>query len=117
MHQESPLLNVGEALRLFREEKGISQGEIMKATGLERSYISRIERGEIQYPRLSTIKKIAGAIGVSVDEFIHRAAHLVVDVKQAKKKRARAVTQQFIQDLKIMVGTLAFIFLDGKESI
>ena len=84
MDTDSPLLDVGGAVRHIRENKGISQGDIMRKTGIERSYISRIERGEIRYPRLSTIKKIAMALGVSVEELVHIACHLVCEIQHEK---------------------------------
>jgi len=34
---------IGDRLRLLREEKKLSQGDIEKRTGLLRSYLSRVE--------------------------------------------------------------------------
>jgi transcriptional regulator with XRE-family HTH domain len=36
---------IGDRLRVLREEKNLSQGDIEKRTGLFRCYISRVENG------------------------------------------------------------------------
>ena len=54
---------IGTRLRFFREEKGLSQGDIEKSTGLLRCYISRIENGHT-IPSLETLERFAGALDV-----------------------------------------------------
>jgi len=79
MSKEAPLLDIGAALKKIREEKVLSQNDIFKVTGIDRNYVSRIERGEIKYPKLGKIKKLADALGVTVDEFINLAVYLARD--------------------------------------
>ena len=57
--------SIGKTLRLIRTEKGMSQGDIEKRTGLLRSYLSRVENGHTE-PSLSTLAKIAEALEVKV---------------------------------------------------
>jgi transcriptional regulator with XRE-family HTH domain len=54
---------IGDRLRVLREEKGFSQGEIEKRTGLLRCYISRVENGHT-VPAVGTLEKIARALEV-----------------------------------------------------
>src|SRR5437899_878130 len=54
---------IGERLRVLREEKNFSQGEIEKRTGLLRCYISRIENGHT-LPAVETLEKFARALEV-----------------------------------------------------
>ena len=54
---------IGTRLRSLREEKGMSQGDIEKSTGLLRCYISRIENGHT-IPSLETLERFAGALDV-----------------------------------------------------
>jgi len=54
---------IGTRLRTLREEKGLSQGDIEKSTGLLRCYISRIENGHT-IPSLETLERFAGALDV-----------------------------------------------------
>jgi transcriptional regulator with XRE-family HTH domain len=54
---------IGAKLRSLREERGLSQGDIEKGTGLLRCYISRIENGHT-LPSLETLERFAGALDV-----------------------------------------------------
>jgi len=54
---------IGARLRALREEKGLSQGDIEKSTGLLRCYISRIENGHT-VPSIETLERFAGALDV-----------------------------------------------------
>ena len=54
---------IGERLKLLREEKNLSQGDIEKRTGLLRCYTSRVENGHT-VPSLETLEKYAHALGV-----------------------------------------------------
>lgn len=64
------LVPVGLAMRDLRERKHMTQGDIVRATGLERSYVSRLESNQVAYPRFNTVKKIANSFGMTVDEFL-----------------------------------------------
>ena len=52
---------VGKIVRQLREKKGISQEELADACGLDRTYISGIERNK-RNVTLSTLEKIIPAI-------------------------------------------------------
>jgi transcriptional regulator with XRE-family HTH domain len=52
---------IGDRLRLMREEKKLSQGDIEKRTGLLRCYISRVENGHT-VPAIETLEKLARAL-------------------------------------------------------
>jgi len=54
---------IGTRLRTLREERGLSQGDVEKTTGLLRCYISRIENGHT-IPSLETLERFAGALDV-----------------------------------------------------
>lgn len=54
-------------MKRLREEKKMSQGDIFRATNIERAYISNLEAGK-QNPTLETIEKIAHALGVEVKD-------------------------------------------------
>jgi transcriptional regulator with XRE-family HTH domain len=56
-----PTMNIGETIRNYRLQKGMSQGDIEKRTGLLRCYLSRVENGHT-IPSLDTLSKIAGAM-------------------------------------------------------
>jgi transcriptional regulator with XRE-family HTH domain len=60
---------LGKNLKMIRLTKGITQGDISRTLGFGRGYVSNIENGKTN-PTLSTIAKLARAIGVSVDELL-----------------------------------------------
>jgi|SRR6516165_3658028 transcriptional regulator with XRE-family HTH domain len=54
---------VGQRIRQLREEKGLSQADLQEASGLQTSYISRVERGHI-VPSLETLQKFSAGLDV-----------------------------------------------------
>ena len=60
--------NIGSTIRDFRLQKGMSQGDIEKRTGLLRCYLSRVENGHT-VPSLETLQKIAGALDLQLAQF------------------------------------------------
>lgn len=56
----------GDNMKKIRLEKGMSQGDICRELGLDRAYISNVENGK-QNLTISTMEKVAKALGVSVD--------------------------------------------------
>jgi len=65
--QEYPLSN---NLRKLREKKGLSQDRLAKLADVANNTIIKIEQGENINPTLETLKKVAKALDVSVDELI-----------------------------------------------
>ena len=66
-------MNIGETIRNFRLQKGMSQGDIEKRTGLLRCYLSRVENGHT-IPSLDTLAKIATAMDVPLATFFSDGA-------------------------------------------
>ena len=60
--------NIGSTIRGYRLQKGMSQGDIEKRTGLLRCYLSRVENGHT-IPSLETLQKIARALDLQLAEF------------------------------------------------
>jgi transcriptional regulator with XRE-family HTH domain len=61
-------MNIGATIRDYRLQKGMSQGDIEKRTGLLRCYLSRVENGHT-VPSLETLQKIARALDLQLSEF------------------------------------------------
>ncbi len=61
-------MQIGTAIRTFRLQKGLSQGDIEKKTGLLRCYLSRVENGHT-VPSLDTLSKIALALDMPIAQF------------------------------------------------
>lgn len=63
--KRQPLKKFGNAVRTARVAAELTQEELADRSGLDRSYIGGVERGE-RNPTLMAIDKIAGGLGVSV---------------------------------------------------
>lgn len=53
----------GEVLRRYRSEKNISQEELAFQAGVDRTFVSRLERG-IRQPTITTLIGLGQALGV-----------------------------------------------------
>ncbi|HEY4357539.1 MAG TPA: helix-turn-helix domain-containing protein [Acidobacteriaceae bacterium] len=61
-------INIGTTIRSFRLQRGMSQGDIEKRTGLLRCYLSRVENGHT-IPSLETLQKISNALDLPLSQF------------------------------------------------
>ena len=61
-------MTIGSTIRGYRQQKGMSQGDVEKKTGLLRCYLSRVENGHT-VPSLDTLQKIAGALNLPLSQF------------------------------------------------
>ncbi len=61
---------IGDRLRMLRDEKNLSQGDIEERTGLLRCYISRVENGHT-VPAVETIEKFARALEVPIYQIFY----------------------------------------------
>ena len=68
MPKEKPKVNIGDVIRSYRGERGLSQGDIERRTGLLRCYLSRVENGHT-VPSLETLAKIAEALDITLADF------------------------------------------------
>jgi transcriptional regulator with XRE-family HTH domain len=66
--QEYPL---SKNLKRFREKRRLSQDRLAKLADVANNTIIKIEQGENINPTLDTLKKVAKALEVSVDELIN----------------------------------------------
>jgi len=61
---------IGDRLRVLREEKKLSQGDIEKRTGLLRCYLSRVENGHT-VPAVETLEKLARALDMPLYQLLY----------------------------------------------
>lgn len=64
----------GEALREARKSQGISQMDLFMESGIDRTYISAVERG-IQSPTIRMIVRFAKCLNIRPSELIRRMEH------------------------------------------
>jgi transcriptional regulator with XRE-family HTH domain len=61
---------IGDRLRVIRDEKKLTQGDIEQRSGLLRSYISRVEHGHT-VPSVETLEKLARALAVPLYQLFY----------------------------------------------
>ena len=62
--------NITKNLRKLREAKGLSQERLTRLADVANNTIIKIEAGKNQNPTLNTLKKIAKALEINVDDLI-----------------------------------------------
>jgi len=67
------LIALGEAVRSARLARGISQEDLAARAGLDRSYMSSIERGA-QNPGIVSVLRVANALGMTASELFSLAS-------------------------------------------
>jgi len=60
--------NIGQRIRQLREARGMTQSQLQARSRVSRSYLSRIESGQMT-PSLGTLEKISEALGVGLNRF------------------------------------------------
>jgi|SRR5687768_12465759 len=63
-------------IRELRQSIGFTQQELSHASGLSRSYISRLEMGDIALPSRDKLRSLATALGTSLNDLLQAAGFL-----------------------------------------
>jgi transcriptional regulator with XRE-family HTH domain len=106
---------IGPRLRRLRVQKGLSQGDIEKATGLLRCYTSRVENG-YTIPSLETLERFATALGVPLYQLFYEGEEAPPTPNLTPRKTLEELAQlpgkegkdaQFLVKLKTHISHLA----------
>jgi transcriptional regulator with XRE-family HTH domain len=92
MAQEEP--NVGQRIRLIREQRGLSLRALAKRCGLSINAISLIERGE-NSPTVSSLQLLAKALELPITDFFqeeHEQVMVFVTPAQRLRSEANGIT-------------------------
>lgn len=65
--------SIGQRIRQLREQKGLSQGDIERSTGMLRAYISRVEHGHT-IPSLESLERFASALGIPLYQLFYHSS-------------------------------------------
>ncbi len=61
---------IGKNIKKYRKKLGISQDILSKRADLAYHTIAKIEAGSTPDPRIETVKKIADALGITLDDLM-----------------------------------------------
>jgi transcriptional regulator with XRE-family HTH domain len=70
MGTERTLTTVGQRIKQLRDQRKWSQLKLAHEAGIALNTISRLERGEVADPSLSTLEALADAFGVTTAELV-----------------------------------------------
>lgn len=62
--------NISKTLRKLREQKGLTQEKLARLADVSNNTVIKIEAGKNENPTLDTLKKLANALDISVDDLI-----------------------------------------------
>lgn len=71
----------GTVLRQLRTRKGLSQESLALEGGLDRTYISLLERG-LRQPSLTTILLLSKVLGIKASELVSQVESMLADSSQ-----------------------------------
>lgn len=62
--------NLANNIKKLREAKGLSQEKLARLADVANNTLIKMESGENQNPTLETLKKVAQALAVNIDELV-----------------------------------------------
>jgi transcriptional regulator with XRE-family HTH domain len=74
----------GVVIKKIRLERGFTQEMLASHSGLERTFISMLERG-VKQPSLKTISSLAQAVGLKNYELLHLVEHEINQINNELK--------------------------------
>ena len=69
---EATARQLGTRIALLREQRGMSLGDLADATGIAKSYFSKLEKGESLNLGLATLASVAKVLGMTVHDLLPR---------------------------------------------
>lgn len=61
---------IAKNIKKYRAKMGVSQDKLSKLAGITLHTITKIESGATPDPRIKTVKNIADALGVDIDDLM-----------------------------------------------
>lgn len=66
-------MNIGDKIRIARINKGMTQEELGKALGVQKSAIAKYEKGRVVNIKRTTLKSLSDILGIAPSELIFEA--------------------------------------------
>ena len=84
-------MTIGERIKAYRKEKGLSQEQLAEALNVSRQAITKWESGK-GLPDIENLIVLSRTFGVSLDEMVGEEASFQEKVSARKRKRVNALT-------------------------
>ena len=101
-------------IRELRQVLGWTQQDLSRESGLSRSYISRLEMGDIALPSSERLKALSASLGTSPDELLQAAGYIdtpsngadLPEIKTYLKRRYGIDNTRVLQAIETIVSGL-----------
>jgi transcriptional regulator with XRE-family HTH domain len=108
----SIIMQIGQRLRILREQESLSQGDVEERTGLLRCYISRVENGHT-IPSLETLERLASALEMPLYELFIEGENALSRPDRGAKRTAEQARQaetdgqrRFLEKVRHLIGRI-----------
>jgi len=110
-------MSLGDKVRTLREKKGMNQKQLAEASGITQATISRIEKEKVNQLKSEALKRLAGALGVTIDYLVDKTDTLtpndVIKSDETAKHLFRGYEKLSSDGRKQLIDFVNF--LEGKE--
>ncbi len=109
-----PHATLAGRIKELRRLASFTQQDLSRASGLSRSYISRLEMGDIALPSRDKLRSLAGALRTSLDDLLQAAGFLdeeaggtdLPDLKSYLRRRYAIHDPQILHAVEVIVTEL-----------
>jgi transcriptional regulator with XRE-family HTH domain len=106
--------SLARRIKELRQVASFTQQDLSRASGLSRSYISRLEMGDIALPSRDKLRALATALGATLDDLLQAAGFLDVasdtsnlpDIKAYLRRKYGIYNPQVLQAIETIVSTV-----------
>jgi transcriptional regulator with XRE-family HTH domain len=104
-------ISLARRIKELRQVANFTQQDLSRASGLSRSYISRLEMGDIALPSRDKLRALAVALGASLDDLLQAAGFLdavsdtssLPDIKAYLRRKYGIYNPQVLQAIETIV--------------
>ena len=98
-------MEIGQRIKEARIEKGLTQEELGKSVGVQKSAVAKWENGRVQNIKRRTLQKLANALGL-------RGSDLVIE---SDPKEAAQLTMNVLDNIEVIEMLEEFNRLSEKD--
>lgn len=103
-------MNIGKKIKKYRKEKGLTQLDLATKSNMSRSYLADVENNRYN-PSVDTIKSIANALDVPMEEFFKEGEEAEVILNEKDEKDIEKALSSTLNKLETAQDGLMF---DGE---
>src|SRR5438093_9606598 len=116
-------ISLANRLKELRRALGWTQQDLSRASGLTRSYISRLEMGDIALPSSEKLRALAQSLGTSPDDLLQAAGYIdnpseasdLPDIKVYLRRKYSMQDARALQAIETIVNCLHSATVAGAK--